>query len=190
MFFDELDVFLENFRTRQFSAQEPRRRQEEEDDIIDELLDLYLLAYFEGSREAAKELMIDEEPSVEKAAEVINRPIAGKTYKDRVREYLNGEMGETTGTPAEAIARVAETDAVRIFNEAGLETAIAGGATTKTWHTMEDNRVRDTHIPLDGVFSPIDGYFYTYDGDKATAPGKFEKTSNNVGCRCWLTYSK
>lgn len=186
MFFDELDQFLYGFRERKF-AESGAKRKEEEEDIIDELLDLYLLAYFEGSKDAAEELMIDAEPSVEDAERVINKPVADKTFRERVRGYLSGDMGETTGTPAEAIARVAETDSVRIYNEAKLSTALAHGATEKTWHTMGDEKVRDTHELLDGVTSPIDGMFYTYDGDRAAAPGQFMDASNNVNCRCWLT---
>ena len=189
MFFDELDAFLTGFRTRDLARSEEKPPVEDED-IIDELLDLYLLAFYEGSKDAANELLIDIEPSVEDAREVINRPIAGKTFEERVRDYLNGDMGETTGTPAEAIARVADTDSVRIYNEAKLNTAAKLGATEKTWHTMGDNKVRDTHAPLDGVSAPINGQFYTWDADSAPAPGQFEKADNNVNCRCWLTFSK
>ena len=188
MFFDELDRFVDGFRTRNIGRSEAKPTEEE--DIIDELLDLYLLAYFEGSRQAAEELGFNVDPSVSDAKEAIEKPIAGKTYRDRVREYLNGEMGDTTGTPAEAIARVADTDAVRIFNEAGLATAMKAGATKKTWNTMEDNRVRDTHVVLDQVTAPIDGYFYTYTGERALAPGQFGSAAEDVGCRCFLTFSK
>ena len=189
MFFDELDAFLTGFRTRNLGDSE-EKRPEEEEDIIDELLDLYLLAFYDGCLDAAQELEIDLEPPIAGASEIINRPIDGKTFEDRVRAYLNGDMGETTGTPAEAIARVADTDSVRIYNEAKLMTARANGATEKTWHTMEDNRVRDTHVVLDGVTSPIDGYFYTYTGERAQAPGQFGSAAEDVGCRCFLTFSK
>lgn len=189
MFFDELDQFLNTFRTRK-SGRSEEKPIEEDEDIIDELLDLYLLAFYEGSQDAAKELMIDIEPSVKDAERIINEPIDGKTYKDRVREYLSGDMGDTTGTPTEAIARVADTDAVRIYNEAKLETAKKNGAKSKTWNTMEDEKVRDTHSPLQGVTVPIDAKFYTYDDDSAVAPAQFSKASNNCNCRCWLTFSK
>ena len=186
MFFDELDAFLDGFRTRYIDRSEANPPKVDED-IIDELLDLYLLAFYEGSKDAAKELMIDIEPSVKEAERVINEPVDGKTYKERVRDYLSGNMGETTGTPAEAIARVAETDSVRIYNESKLNAAMENGATEKTWHTMGDERVRDTHVLLDGVTVPIDGYFYTYTGAKAQAPTKFGDAAEDVGCRCWLT---
>ena len=186
MFFDELDIFLDGFRKRNLADSEEKRPKEDED-IIDELLDLYLLAYYEGSKDAGRELMMDIEPSVEDAERVINRPIAGKTFRERVTDYLNGDMGQTTGTPAEAIARVAETDSVRIYNESKLETAVNLGATEKTWHTMGDEKVRDLHEVLDGVSAPINGYFYTYTGDRALQPGGFTDPEGNVGCRCWLT---
>ena len=188
MFFDELDQFLVGFRTRNLARSE-EISPEEEDDIIDELLDLYLLAWYEGSQDAARELLIEVEPSIEDARKAIDRPIEGKTFRDRVREYLNGEMGQTTGTPAEAIARVAETDSVRLYNEAGLSTAVKNGATKKTWRTMLDNRVRDAHAILEGQTVPVDAYFYT-DGDKALAPGQFSSADLNCGCRCRISFSK
>lgn len=188
MFFDELDQFLVGFRTRNFARSE-EISPEEEEDIIDELLDLYLLAWWEGSQDAARELLIDAEPDVDEAREAIDRPIEGKTFRERVRDYLAGEMGETTGTPAEAIARVAETDSVRLYNESGMKTAVKGGATKKTWQTMQDNRVRDAHVILQGQTVPIDAYFYTED-DRAQAPGQFDRADLNCGCRCVLKFSK
>ena len=189
MFFDELDQFLDGVRTRNLGRSEANRAEEEED-IIDELLDLYLLAFYEGSQDAAMVLDFYGEPSVEDAERVINKPIAGKTFRERVHDYLNGDMGETTGTTSEAIARVADTDSVRIYNEAGLMTAKKAGATLKTWNTMEDPRVRDTHSVLDKVTAPLDGYFYTYTGEKALAPGQFGSAAEDCGCRCFLTFSK
>lgn len=188
MFFDELDQFLIGFRTRNFANSE-EITQEEEDDIIDELLDLYLLAWYEGSQDAARELLTTAEPSVKEAEKAIDRPVAGKTFRERVREYLHGEMGQTTGTPAEAIARVAETDSVRLYNESALDTAKKAGAKKKTWNTMLDNKVRDGHKILEGQTVPIDAYFYT-EADKALAPGQFESPELNVNCRCTLTFSK
>lgn len=187
MFFDVLDAFLAGFKARAFDPKTVTP--EEEEDIIDEMLDLYLLAYWEGSKEAADALMFNEEPSIEKAQEAIDEKVDGKGFRERVRAYLHGDMGETTGTPAEAIARVAETDSVRIFNQGGLDAAIAAGATLKTWQTMEDDKVRASHEILDLQTVPIDAYFYTGD-DQALAPGRFSKAENNVNCRCTLKFSK
>lgn len=86
------------------------------------------------------------------------------------------------------ILRVAETEGHRVLNQAMQATAEKGGATTKTWVTMEDDRVRDTHDYLLGETVGIDDLFVTYDGDSAMFPGGFEEAENNVNCRCWLEY--
>ena len=178
MYFDELDSFLIRFKAREV-------RREDEDDIIDEILDLYILGYLDGSQEAARELGIETRPSVEEMMDTIEKPVAGKTFRQRISEYLNGE-GDVS--PKDGIARVVDTDATRIYNTAILETGIKNGATQKTWVTMADDRVRETHDWLEGMTVPIDSYFYT-GGDKALAPGGFENPENNVNCRCVLKIS-
>ena len=92
------------------------------------------------------------------------------------------------GTPAD-IARVIGTDAHRIYNDAMYDQAVRNGATKKTWCTMADLRVRDSHSYLDGVTIPIDAEFYTYKGNKTQYPGQFGVAEEDVNCRCWLTYS-
>ena len=59
---------------------------------------------------------------------------------------------------------------------------------TKTWLTMLDDKVRDTHDYLEGITIPIDAEFITFDGDSAPYPGAFSNASNNVNCRCILEY--
>jgi uncharacterized protein with gpF-like domain len=114
--------------------------------------------------------------------ETIYRKVAGKNFDQRVREYA------TTGD-IESIMRVAETDATRVFNESELKTAQRVGAKSKTWNTMLDDRVRDTHSYLEGMTVGIHDDFYTYDGDHAPAPGQFELPENSINCRCYLTFS-
>lgn len=152
------------------------------DELLDTALDFFLIAYFNGSKDAAEMLGIDVEPDIEKARDAINKKIAGKDYKERLREYA--PTGDT-----EAILKVLDTDMTRIYNTAVLDTAIPNGAKTKTWITMEDSKVRDEHAFLQGVTVPIDAYFYTYTGDKALAPGGFERPEGNCNCRCVLSIS-
>ena len=151
------------------------------DELLDTALDFFLIAYFNGSKDAAEMLGIDVEPDIEKARDAINKKIAGKDYKERLTEYA--PTGDT-----EAILKVLDTDMTRIYNTAVLDTATKGGATTKTWHTMEDERVRDAHVVLDLVTVPIDAEFYT-DGDHAPQPGMFSKAELNCNCRCILSVS-
>lgn len=112
----------------------------------------------------------------------IFRKFDGKDFTDRVREYA--ELGQAVD-----IIRVVETDGNRVYNTGGVDGAKSVGAETKTWRTMLDDRVRDTHDPLEGVTVGIDDKFVTWDGDEARYPGDFEDISNNVRCRCWLEFN-
>ena len=114
----------------------------------------------------------------------VDEKVAGKTWKDRVREYSEN------GGNAEDIVRIIDTESHRIANQSALDTAKKAGAKTKTWVTMMDDKVRDTHFPLEGVTIPIDADFITWDDDYAPAPGMFTLPQNNVNCRCELVFGK
>ena len=118
----------------------------------------------------------------QRMSETVNKEIAGKTYADRVLEHA--ELGD-----AQSILKVAETDGNRVCNSGGLLGA-RGLAATKTWETMQDDRVRETHDYLQSMTVPIDEDFYTFDGDHAPCPGGFEDVNNNAGCRCFLSFNK
>ena len=179
---DELNRLDEEIRQRFGDAQLTDRREEEED-IIDELLDLFLLAYAMGNSVTNDNLSSNYEPSVDDVMKVVDAKVAGKTWRERVEEYFS-----SGGTGAD-IARIADTETHRIANTAAFDTAKKAGAKNKTWVTMLDDRVRETHDYLEGMTVGIDEDFYTYDGDHASAPGLFELAENNVNCRCELLFS-
>ena len=124
-------------------------------------------------------------------ADAINRTI------ERIREIGGEARGYTfditdsrdVDRTVDDIVRIAETESHRIANTSALDTARHGGATKKTWVTMLDDRVRETHDYLEGMTVGIDDDFYTYDGDHAPAPSLFQLASNNVNCRCELIFS-
>ena len=179
---DELNRLDEEIRQRFGDARLTDRREEEED-IIDELLDLFLLAYAMGNEVTNENLSSNWMPSTDEVMQVVDAEVADKTWRERVEDYFaNG------GTGAD-IARIADTEMHRIANTAALNTAKKAGATSKTWVTMLDDRVRETHDYLEGMTVGIDEDFYTYDGDHASAPGLFELAENNVNCRCELLFS-
>ena len=181
--FDELNLFNSEIRERFGNEPLQKRDKREEDDIIDELLDLFLLAYAMGNSVTNDNLSSDYAPSVDDVMKVVDAKVAGKTWRERVEDYFaNGGTGED-------IARIADTETHRIANTAALNTAKYAGAKTKTWATMLDERVRSTHDYLEGMTVDIDEDFYTYDGDHASAPGLFELAENNVNCRCELLFS-
>lgn len=180
--FDELNRFNKDIRAK-FGDARLEDRREEEEDIIDELLDLFLLAYAMGNSVTNDNLSSDYAPSVDEVMKVVDAKVAGQTWRERVEEYFaNG------GTGAD-IARIADTEMHRIANTAALDTAKYAGAKYKTWATMLDGKVRDTHDYLEGETVGIDEDFFTYDGDHASAPGLFELAENNVNCRCELLFS-
>lgn len=90
-------------------------------------------------------------------------------------------------TNKESLKRLIESEGNRCFNMGMLE-AGKGENVLKTWETMMDDKVRDTHWYLEGMEIPIDEEFITFDGDSALAPGGFENPALNANCRCFLTF--
>ena len=154
------------------------------EDIIDEMLDLFLLAYANGSEVTRSDLGSDYEPSLSDAMKTIDREVAGKTWRERVWDYF-----DSGGTIAD-IERIIDTETHRDANEAAYDTAKKAGATKKTWHCMMLPTSRDTHVYLNGVTAPIDGEFYSFNGGSTQFPGQWDIAEEDVNCLCWLTYGK
>ncbi len=151
------------------------------EDIIDEMLDLFLLSYANGAMATNGELGTEKMPSVDDMDSAVFAMVAGETWRDRVMGYY-----ESGGTLYD-IQRIAETDATRIYNQGAVDAVRANGAESsvqKRWRTMGDERVRDTHAYLEGMTVPFDSRFYTYDNDSAEYPGGFALPENNINCRC------
>lgn len=179
--FDEINA-LEGRIRRHFDEQGHIASRQDCEAVIDEMLDMFLLAYLYGVGDV-RETFTTSEPTTDDVQAVIYKPVDGATWVDRVWTWF------TTGGTIDDIMRIADTEAHRIYNEAAYDTAVRAGAVTKTWQTMGDERVRDTHDYLQSTTVPIDAEFWTYDGDRAMAPGGFILPENNINCRCWLTYS-
>ena len=181
---DELNRLNTEIRERFGKESLQKRDKREKEDIIDELLDLFLLAYAMGNSVTNDNLSSDYAPSVDDVMKVVDAKVAGKTWRERVEDYFaNGGTGED-------IARIADTETHRIANQAAYETAKKAGATEKTWHCMMLPTSRDTHIYLDGVTAPIDGEFYSFEGGSTMYPGQWGIAEEDVNCLCWLSFSK
>ena len=178
--FDELNRFNTQIRER---FGETKLVKDNSEDIIDMLLDLFLLAYSTGNNVTNMNLGSAWTPTLNDVTKTVNKKVAGKTWEDRVKEYFSN------GGSVDDIVRIAETETHRIANTAALETAKKAGAKSKTWVTMMDDRVRETHDYLEGVTIGIDDEFITFDGDHAFAPGLFDLAENNVNCRYELLFS-
>ena len=180
--FDELNAFRLGL-SKHFDKGRIRSRKDCED-IIDELLDLYLLSIANAVNAVNGEFGTAVEISAADIERIIYLRIDGVTWEDRIWAWY-----EAGGTEAD-IVRIAETELHRDGNTAAYEAAVRAGATKKTWMTMLDDRVRDTHAYLEFVTVGINDEFYSYDGDHALAPGMFELPENNINCRCELDYRK
>ena len=183
--FDELNIFkgmVTEYKTEPLTQFEREKKRE---DILDYIDFLLFEAYFYGNVQAMQDLnMLDRDPQDlidrTKMEQTINEPIAGKTYVDRITEYLDEE-----DSTVEDFMRVAETDSTRVYNTGVVDGGKASGIPNvrKMWITMEDEKVRDAHRWLDGVSVGLDEKFYV-DGDSALAPGGFSDPALNVNCRC------
>ena len=123
--FDELNIFKTKLSAHYENG--VLRSKQEEEDIIDEMLDLFLLAAARGSASANEDLGTDVHIGMKTAVDIIDREVAGKTWRERAREYF-----DNGGTEAD-ILRIAETESHRDANEAGFVTAEKAGAMKKRW---------------------------------------------------------
>ena len=179
--FDELNAFTKRLSTHFVNGRIRSRKDCE--DIIDELLDLFLLAYASGVRIANERFGTEIQPTSAEISGTIYQKIDGATWEDRVWTWY-----ETGGTEAD-IARIAETEAHRDGNTAAYETAVKAGAKEKTWVCMMLPTSRDTHIYLDGTTVGIHDEFYTFAGNHAMFPGQFGVAEEDVNCLCELSFS-
>lgn len=196
----------------------PEERKRRKPYIIDEILEMLIMAYMYGN-EAANTMLygsdvVDQiEPEQEGPNRVINidtddmnravfKVVAGKNWEQRITEYLDDENGTV-----DDVIRVVDTDMNRIYNDSVLdvgEKANAGRVewsnddlpapdtkdrVMKTWQTVLDDRVRDQHSYLEGMTIPVGRRFYTYTGDSARYPGDFSDPNNNCNCRCAISLS-
>lgn len=183
--FDELNALRESLIYGQYTDADGKRRYVQTyRELEDEFEDILIMSYLLGNTAAGEMLGIESSANVNEMDRAINKRIAGKTWRERLREQLS------EGGDVEAIMRIAETESHRDTNEGIYDAAADSGLTLlKTWETMEDDRVREAHEEIQGQTVPFDDVFVTWDGHEARFPGDFDTPELNVGCRCWLSVS-
>ena len=184
--FDEINALRETLTYSQYIDEDGNRRYVPTyKELEDEFEDILIMSYILGNRAAGEMLGIETDIDLDDMASVINKKIAGKTWRERLREQLD------RGGTVEDILRIAETESHRDSNEAIYDTARGSGMDLmKTWETMEDDRVREQHEEIQGQTVPFDDVFVTWDGHEARFPGDFDTADLNVNCRCWLSVSQ
>lgn len=183
--FDELNALRYSLVYGQYTDADGKRRYVSTyADLEDEFEDILILSYILGNKAAGDMLGIEPTVDVDAMEKAVNKKIADKTWRERLREQL-----ESGGT-VEDIMRIAETESHRDTNEAIYDMARASGLELyKTWQTMGDDRVREAHEEIQGQTVPFDDVFVTWDGHEARFPGDFDDAELNVNCRCWLSVS-
>lgn len=149
--------------------------------ITDLMLDWLALAYADGKTDVEDQLRGETDIPVGRIQEVIYAKVGGKTAFERLEDDLDS---------IEDLFLLFENERQRVYNTAGNDTAENLGAKYKTWHTMLDNRVRDSHEYLEGMVKPMNEPFYTYNGNSAMYPRSFGEPSEDINCRCYVTYTK
>ena len=161
-------------------------------EFLDMVDDLLISAYIEGGKDTLDMfgddvISIDEMNIIPSMQTALNHTIEGLTYRNRIilgfLEYSTKEMQRLVGNEYHLMYCAGQNDIAKSYE------TTTGRKVYKTWHTMKDDKVRDTHAYLEEECIPLDDYFYTWDGDKAKYPGGFEKPENCINCRCILTYS-
>lgn len=197
--FDELSVVSERIKADFQLA--PEQRKAVKEDRMDEILELLILSYLYGN-EAANNMLYRTEIETRMQSETetirivpidtdsmngsVYRDIAGENWEQRVSDYYDSEDGT-----ADDVIRVLDTDSHRVYNDAIEDVGErSSGRIYKTWETMLDDRVRDTHEWLQSVRVPLNERFYTFDGDSARYPGDFTLPQNNINCRCRISLSR
>ena len=184
--FDELNALRQSLAYGQYTDDDGKRRYVDTyADLEDEFEDILIMSYLLGSRAAGEMLGIEPPMDASTLDKVINKKVAGKTWRERLREQLDN------GGTVEDIMRIAETESHRDTNEAIYEVAKGSGIQNlyKTWETMEDDRVREAHEEIQGQTVPFEDVFVTWDGHEARFPGDFDTAELNVNCRCYLSVS-
>lgn len=104
------------------------------------------------------------------------------------REHLDNEYFLSD----ERAANLALNESNSILNHMELRQAIKAGYTMKIWRTELDNRVRPTHIVMEGVKIPINDLFKVggYDMEMPHDMTHGADASEVSNCRCWLEYAK
>ncbi len=188
---DEINRLRETITNSQTVTNQGKREYKDTDELFDLAMYLFETAYINGTQDAAEQIntllgydFLDTTFDPARMSAVINQRLAdGKDWHDRLQEHFDN------GDDVETVMRVLESESNRDANTGSLDKAWDSGMElTKTWETMLDDKVRDTHAYLEGITVGVHDLFFTDDGDYADAPGGFNLASNNVNCRCTLRY--
>lgn len=178
---DELNLLREEAERFITAAKQEKPKKEQVDKFCDYMDFVLCLVYAYGWKDA--EEVIGPIPMVEGLDDkAVNLKLDdGKDFRDRVREQID-ELS------VDGLLKIIDTEMHRDYNTGVYEAGVESHAEVdKQWRTMQDEKVRDTHVYLESMIVGLNDRFYTFDGDSALYPGGFTKPENNIFCRCRIT---
>lgn len=188
-------TYEEYFKPMVLTKWQRKKRIALAEELEDALFLLFLAWYYETDIiEAQKEFTDKYIAAVEKYDDVNLRDdfdeyitlLAAALYESTLRN-----IDDPYFTSLDRAVYVAANEANTALNKIEFGEAKADGKTMKTWHTEQDLRVRDTHVPLDGKTIPIDEYFKV-GNSKMLYPKQVSldvDMKEVVNCRCSISYS-
>ena len=109
-----------------------------------------------------------------------------------IYQVTNEHKGDKYFLSEDRAVNLALNESLSINNHIELKEAVRKGYTMKRWCTELDNKVRPTHLKMEGVTIPIDSLF-TVGNSLMEAPHDMThgaSMSEISNCRCWLEFSK
>lgn len=132
--------------------------------------------------EAGNRIDIPEGTLIERAAE----------YAENFVETTREHQGEAYYYSEDRLMFNAENESNGLYNTLDYDDAVEDGFRYKTWRTMEDEKVRESHADIDGLTIPVDRLFEV--GDSLMAYPKDTSydasAEETVNCRCWCEYTR
>lgn len=112
--------------------------------------------------------------------EIISSDLAESTVRHiEEEETFSYERSVTLG----------EEEANTIYNNEDFEEALQEGYTMKTWKTMQDKKVRHTHMRVDDKTIPIEEYFSVGNCEMLFPRDEEADAEEVCNCRCTIEYS-
>ena len=152
------------------------------DEPATELLRSSIMELIEDAFVVIRSAEINAESVYRAYAERISKQIHDSTMrnKDKDEYFLSEDRATLIGED--------ESNALCGYDE--LQEAFEYGMSDKTWRTVGDKAVRDTHRAVDGKTVPIDSPFIV-GGIEMMVPRdpEVDAPEETAGCRCWLTFS-
>jgi len=118
-----------------------------------------------------------------------------QTYADRISREIHESTMRNKGKDAYFLSEdratfIGEDESNGLCGYDELQEAYEYGKSKKTWHTVRDKAVRDTHKKVEGKTVPLEKPFVV-GGVEMMIPRdpEVDAPEETAGCRCWVTFS-